>query len=159
MATPEAEDRDEPLEPPPPEAQRAWIRAFFVGFLGLQLLIPATYYASPDPYDERFSWRMFSAVRVMRCQSEATETTADGTTRPIVLRQVIHQAWITNISRNRADVIRAFLERRCTEENVASVRLVNACIDASGERLEPLVWERDCLARETSEPDDPEADR
>ena len=154
MATPEAEDRDEPLEPAPPEARRAWIRAFFVGFLGLQLLIPATYYASPDPFDERFSWRMFSAVRVMRCRPDASETTVDGARRPVALQRVVHQAWITNLSRNRADVIRSFLERRCDEEGVASVTLVNQCIDASGARMDPLVWQRDCEAGDTTEPDD-----
>lgn len=159
MASPEAEDPEEPLAPAPPERQRAWIRAFVAGFVGLQILIPATYYAGSDRYDERFSWRMFSAVRVTQCRPAASETTEEGGRRPIRLRRVIHQAWITNLARNREDVIRAFLERRCAEEGVATVTLVNQCVNAEGQRIPPLLWERDCDAGETTAPEPPEAER
>lgn len=159
MAPSPVDERGEPLVPAPPEPRRAWIRAFVAGFLGLQLLIPATYYASPDPFDERFSWRMFSAVRVIRCRTLVSETTTEGSRRSVDLRRVIHQAWITNLSRNRADVIGAFLERRCEEDDVAAVTLVNQCVNVEGGRMPMLTWDRDCEAGVTTEPEQPGSGR
>ena len=55
---------------------------------------------------------MFSAVRLHSCRTMVTETVeADGgeQVRPVNLRMTIHQAWITHLSRNRRDVVQAFL--------------------------------------------------
>lgn len=135
-----------------PNAKHALrVRVFLAVFLGLQALIPLRYYLGSDTYDERFSWRMFSAVRVQSCQTFATERTDVGE-RPIDLPRVIHRAWINTLSRNRADTIRAFLRRRCEEEGARSAKIVNRCVEPDGERVPDLVWERDCASREVSEP-------
>ena len=100
-------------------------RVVIATFVGLQLLLPLRYYLSPDPYDERFSWRMFSTVRVARCQSQAWERTETDTAPKSVRLSggrdhagqprygVIHNAWRTLIRRNRVAVIDAYLQHRC----------------------------------------------
>jgi hypothetical protein len=135
----------------PDAKQKARVRIFLAVFLGLQALVPLRYYLGDDLYDERFSWRMFSAVRVQSCETYATERVSDGE-RPIDLNRAIHRAWVTTLSRNRADTIRAFLRRRCDEEGVTSVKVVNRCVEPDGERVPDLVYERDCESGEVTEP-------
>ncbi|MAQ17288.1 MAG: hypothetical protein CMN30_21140 [Sandaracinus sp.] len=144
----------EPVEPAEHDAplgrRRRRIRRLIAAFVVFQLVVPLTYYLRADRYDERFAWRMFSAVRLHSCQPVASEE-VDGDEERIELGQVIHQAWINTMARNREDVIRAFLERRCEgddEQDAADDRrrviLANHCRTASGRRLPPLVYERQC---------------
>ena len=153
----------EPLEPAAHEApvgrRRKRIRRLIGAFLLLQLVVPLTYYLRDDRYDERFAWRMFSAVRLHSCQPVATEE-LDGEEHAIDLPSVVHQAWINTMARNREDVIRAFLERRCEGDDLSeeaddlrSVRLVNHCRSTSGRRLAPLVYERSCETGAETLPD------
>jgi hypothetical protein len=116
------------------------------------LAIPLRYYLGDDEFDERFSWRMFSAVRVIRCDATATETTGTGE-RPVRLDRVIHPAWIHNVERNRADVIEAFFARRCREDGVRAVRVVNECRGADDALLPPIEWSRDCASGAITRPD------
>ena len=58
-------------------------------WLLLHVSVPLSYYLSSDIYDERFAWRMFSAVRVQECSLDARETTASGSVRPIALQSVL----------------------------------------------------------------------
>jgi len=119
----------------------------------LQIVIPLRYYLGDDPYDERFAWRMFSAVRVVRCNTGVVETLESGRRRPVRLMRTIHEAWVTNLRRNREDVVRAFLRLRCGEEDVREILLVNRCVDADRERLPDIVWSRDCESGEVDAPD------
>jgi hypothetical protein len=125
---------------------------FLAVFLGLQLLIPLRYYLGSDPYDERFSWRMFSAVRVHRCQVSVVETVADQP-RPVDLARAIHFAWINTLERNRDSVVKKFLQVRCARDDVSEVTLTNHCVTPDGTRIEPIVWTRDCASGELSEPE------
>jgi hypothetical protein len=68
------------------------------------------------------------------------------------LVRTIHVAWITTLRRNRREVIHAFLERRCQEPDVARSRVVNHCVNTEGERLDPLVYERECDSGKVTEP-------
>lgn len=148
-----ADDGQALLGEEPKGRRRAWVRGFVVGFLLLQALVPLRYYLGDDPYDERFSWRMFSAVRVIECNTGVREMVGEPPRpRAIQLMKVIHEAWVTALRRNREDVIRAFLARRCHEEDVREVVLVNQCVDARGERLEPMRWRRDCESGEVEAP-------
>lgn len=134
--------------------RRTWVRLFVVGFLLLQALIPLRYYLGDDEYDERFSWRMFSAVRVIRCRPMAQETVGDPpVARPIPLMRTVHEAWVETLRRNREDVVRAFLARRCREEDVRSVVLVNHCVDAANQPLAPIRWSRECESGEVVAPE------
>jgi hypothetical protein len=93
-----------------------------------QLAIPLRYYLGGDPYDERFSWRMFSEVRVVSCDPSASETKADAHAE-IELGHEIHEAWIGLLTRNREPVIERFLMHRC-EGGASDATFVNRCHDA-----------------------------
>jgi hypothetical protein len=129
-------------EDAPPEPMRTRILLALVAAIVVQLLIPLTYYLREDRYDERFAWRMFSAIRVERCEATAFETrgTED---RALVLSRVVHAAWEQHFERNRRVVIERFLESRCTPD-VTRVRIENACSDARGVALPKRVYERTC---------------
>ncbi|MFK8003417.1 MAG: hypothetical protein AB8H86_27850 [Polyangiales bacterium] len=138
MARDEAE-----LEGQPQGRARTLMLRVFFAFLAFQVVVPMTYYLRDDAYDERFAWRMFSAVRLHQCQTTASEDTGSGF-ETIRLARVIHNAWIRHLGRNRRDVVDAFLERRCDEENVQTVRVVNQCRGVAGEAYEAQVYERSC---------------
>ena len=143
----------EPAEQRGPQGKRRRrIRLLLWTFVALQMAIPLTYYMRDDPYDERFAWRMFSAIRVHACEARASERVG-GTSRELVLSRVMHVAWINHLRRNRLDVVRAFLERRCEEKNVERVRLVNRCRAADGSALKSQIYERECASGEESVPD------
>jgi len=149
MSDDEANDREpagdnEPAELPVPMGRRRKLfRRVLFGFLAFQLIVPLTYYVRADPYDERFAWRMFSAVRLHQCRPAASEV-VDGQERPVDMPKVIHQAWINTMARNREDVIRAFLAKRCEQDGVDESTLTNVCVTPTGTRLAPQVYRRDC---------------
>lgn len=149
MATPR-EDKGTGL----PQGQRRRRINLFLGlFLAFQLATPLTYYVRDDPYDERFAWRMFSAIRMHSCRTRAVERVGDDpTVRRVDLRKTIHIAWIRLLQRNRPDVIRAFLERRCEETEVQRARIINQCVGAGGERTDPLIYTRDCATGAVEQP-------
>ncbi|MBW2465046.1 MAG: hypothetical protein JRH11_25580 [Deltaproteobacteria bacterium] len=137
----------------PSDERRTLVLAFIALILGLQLLIPLRYYLGDDPYDERFSWRMFSAVRVHRCQLQPTETETDGNARIIDINREVHRAWVSTLQRNRKSVSEKFLASRCADVGIASARLENQCVTPNGTRLDPIIWEMSCASGEITEPD------
>ncbi len=143
--------RTETSTAPPPHTQRRKILRLLGLFVAFQLVVPLTYYLRDDPYDERFAWRMFSAVRLHRCQTSALER-RDEDEIPIALAQELHRAWVNHLSRNRRDVVRAFLRKRCESHGVTSVVVRNDCVAPDGTALEPQIYERDCLSGEVEEP-------
>ncbi|MCA9615252.1 MAG: hypothetical protein KC586_20995, partial [Myxococcales bacterium] len=103
------------LDDVPVGRTRQRVVRFVLAVLALQLFVPLTYYLQTgDPYDERFAWRMFSAVRMYSCRTTATET-VDGAERAISLSSTLHQAWVNHLARNRRDVVVAFLDAHCDE--------------------------------------------
>lgn len=144
------------LAPAPEGERKKRVRLGIAAFLVVQLVMPLRYYLGDDEYDERFAWRMFSAIRVVECQTSATEELDrehGDAVRPIDLDRVIHPAWINNIRRNRYDVIEAFLARRCEEEGVARVEIANQCVAADGTARDPLKWTRECSSGQSTEPE------
>ncbi len=135
-----------PMSPRPDDESltrhRRRVTTVLVVAVALQLLVPLTYYLRDDPYDERFAWRMFSAIRVERCRATATEWRGDVEV-PIDLARVVHAAWQQHIERHRRPVIERFLEARCAT-GVSRVRITNRCIDARGAPLAPRTYERAC---------------
>lgn len=112
-----------------PSGNRYWIVMGAIALLvAAQLAIPLRYYTGGDPYDERFSWRMFSEVRVVTCDPSATET-KDGQSAPVELGRELHEAWIGLLSRNRDAVIERFLVHRC-EGGASAATFTNRCHDA-----------------------------
>lgn len=138
------------VEPPkaepsaaPSDAALTRVRVVFAAFVALQILVPLSYYAREDRYDERFAWRMFSAIRVGTCDTRASET-RDRVETPLVLADEIHYAWIEHLGRNRRRVIDRFLESRCARAGVTRATLVNVCHDAEGERTPDVRYEHRC---------------
>lgn len=126
-----------------------WVIALF---LGVQLLLPLRYYLGDDTFDERFAWRMFSAIRVVQCRTHLLETPDEGTPTTPSLGRILQTAWVTQLGRNRERVIRAVLERRCDEPSMREVVLTNECIDATGTPMPALRWSQNCATGEVTEP-------
>ena len=152
--TPAALDPDAARDLRTPARWRRRVARGAMLLLAVQLLLPLTYYTVRGaPYDERFAWRMFSAIRLHRCTSEAVEIDVDGSaSAPLELRGLVHVGWVSLMRRNRQDVIEAFLRRRCEEAGVAAVRLENFCESSAGEALAPQRYVRHCASGEVELP-------
>lgn len=120
------------VEKPPTEPRlRAFAAWAVVVLVVAQSLIPLRYYTGDDAYDERFSWRMFSAVRVNRCNLAAYDE-VEGRRTQVNLMQEIHVGWVTTMRRNREAVMRRYLSWRCETEEIDGARLTNVCVSPEG---------------------------
>ncbi len=140
---------------------RRRVLAFALAVLVIQLVVPLTYYLGDDRYDERFAWRMFSAERMHDCRSRAVEVVTAGghkRARLLALDETVHQAWVSQLERNRRPVVRRFLEWRCEQAGVSEVRLVNRCVAADRTPLPPRQYAIDCASGAVREPTQPGAD-
>lgn len=133
------------IQPPRDPRRRRLVMAVMVALLAIQALVPLRYYLGDDRFDERFSWRMFSAVRVYSCELTAFET-RNGREQPKSLTSTIHVAWITTMRRNREAVMRRYLRWRCEQEGVEAARLVNRCTTPEGARIPDVVRSIDCAS-------------
>ncbi|HUF75145.1 MAG TPA: hypothetical protein VMM35_02660, partial [Longimicrobiales bacterium] len=125
------EPKEPVVAPPATPRARTWIVAGVAVLLLVQSVVPLRYYLGDDLFDERFSWRMFSAVRVYSCDLNAFET-REGHERPTPLMSTIHVAWITTMRRGREGVIRRYLRWRCEQEGVEAARVINRCTTPEG---------------------------
>jgi hypothetical protein len=152
-ALPEPGHLDRPLDRP---SARTWLLAARIGaaaWLAFLVLVPLRYYVLPDhdPYDERFAWRMFSAVRVQRCEVVVDETLL-GEPRPVRLTSSLPMPWIALVERNRPAVQRGLLDFRCAGETEPSaVEIRSSCVEASGERAPTIRRTLDCGTGELTE--------
>jgi hypothetical protein len=134
------------IDAPPTGVVRQRVLAGLVVFTILQIAIPLRYYWGDDLYDERFAWRMFSAVRVQTCEVAVTEE-RDGTERELPLYGFLPAPWVGLLQRSRPAVVRGFLDWRCEEREdgaPTSVRVVSNCLDASGDALPEVRRELAC---------------
>jgi hypothetical protein len=112
-------------------ALATWRGRAIAAFLAIQLVLPATYYLRRDRHDERFSWRMFSPMRMTRCQPSAT---VGG--QPVALAASFHEAWISLAQRGRLRVFEAMGQRLCREHAGQEVVLWLRCQYLDGTRRE-----------------------
>jgi len=82
-------------------------------FVAVQLALPLSYYTcGADRYDERFAWRMFSPIRMVRCRLQL----AVGDERtPVSLYQTFHEAWVSTANRGRSEVVLAMAHHLCRQ--------------------------------------------
>lgn len=107
------------------------------GLVVLLLAGPLSYYAGfRAPDDERFAWRMFSAVRVRECRVLTRQGDAR---RPV---SGLHGSWLHAMERGREAVIARYLASRCGEPSAPS--LERQCRSARGEALPPIAYHYDC---------------
>ena len=131
-----------------PTATRARWRANFTiaAILVFQLAMPLSYYVSSRAYDERFSWRMFSTLRLRDCTVDVREQLHSGRTRRVNIERDVHVAWLRLLERMRSAVIDAYLERRCENDDVARVELTCRCRDTDGRELPALERDLTCAS-------------
>lgn len=103
-------------------------------FLAVQILAPLSYYSiRADRNDERFAWRMFSSVRMLRC---AVEFRTGPEAKPVVnLEGIFHQVWVRLAQRGRLEVIDAMARELCAREgDDPEVRVRVSCQRVDGAR-------------------------
>ena len=113
-------------------------------FVLVQLLVPLRYYTGDDEADERFSWRMFSSVRVMKCRVAVYETFARDRVRRLRLESVLPSYWIEHLRRRQPAVVEAFLRWRCDDPAVRHVRYEASCEAADGSPRAPVHESAEC---------------
>lgn len=97
-----------------------------VCFFIVQIWGALSYYQSENPWDERFSWRMFSTVRGLKCTFELFERRVDGTeTCPddsrfrcssVHLSSRHHMVWVNLLARGRLSVLDRLAEHECAKQ-------------------------------------------
>jgi hypothetical protein len=120
---------------------------FIAGFLLTQLALPLRYYLGGGGADERFSWRMFSSVRMQRCEvdvDDIVEREGQRVPRRVDLRATIHGAWVNILERYRPAAVEKMLQRRCALSEVRRARYTRHCKNPDGSKQPPLVVEMDC---------------
>jgi hypothetical protein len=112
-------------------------------FLLYQIAMPLRYYARGGGDDERFSWRMFSSVRLRKCQAHVHEVVA-GKSRAVELGKAVQIAWIGMLERGRPQVVDKLLRRRCEQPGVSETRYERSCTNTDGSAAPPLARRMDC---------------
>jgi hypothetical protein len=118
---------------------------FILAYLVVQIALPLAYYAGlRAPTDERFAWRMFSAVRLDRCEVEVSEKVRGGaaeTIRKLPLQEIVQEAWIHELERGQPRVVDRLLRRACEDAQVREVTFSRRCraIDGTAEPPEDVV--------------------
>jgi hypothetical protein len=141
----------------PPQASsfgtRRLSNLFIVAFLAFQIAMPLRYYLSDRGYDERFSWRMFSTIRLQQCDmqiSEATKRRSNGEPefREVAVRQDVQAAWVALLERVRMPVVEKYLARRCQRQDAIETSYTRRCTNTDGKLLPVQTLRMDCGSRE-----------
>jgi hypothetical protein len=114
----------------------------FIGaYVVLQVALPLSYYLGLRPRtDERFAWRMFSTVRLDRCEVGLSETIRDDVSNsphPIPLPATLQVGWLTQLTRKQPHVVDRFLAYTCKDDHVIEAKLVWRCVAHDGTREPP----------------------
>lgn len=113
--------------------------------LAILVVTPLAYYTTrEDSYDERFAWRMFSPIRMVRCK---VDLQVGDPPSSINLYKEFHEAWLTIAQRGRMAVLRSMVERVCAENPGQPVRLHLPCRQVDGKVVDAIDG-RDDLCKE-----------
>jgi hypothetical protein len=126
--------------------QRRLANAFIVVFLAYQVAMPLRYYLGGRGYDERFSWRMFSSLRLQQCEMQVEETVA-GRSRPVSVSRDVQVAWVKLLERVRLPVVEKYLVRRCESPDVDEVSYSRRCTDTGGASVPSSTLRMRCADR------------
>lgn len=139
VAAPAPADSSAELAP----GSRALANALILAFLAFQVAMPLRYYLGGRGYDERFSWRMFSTLRMHSCKVQVRETVG-GVEQPLNLKKEVQVAWIGMLERYRRPVVDKLLARRCDRSEASRVVFSRSCTDTDGSALPETTVSRDC---------------
>jgi hypothetical protein len=142
---PQAEALAVTPDPAPAAQSRTWSNVLIALVLAFHLFMPLRYYLGGGGYDERFSWRMFSTLRMQTCKVKVEETIADET-RAVDLNKAFQVAWIGMLERYRRAVVDKLLARRCAQQDARSVRYEHRCVDTDGSALPTTTVTMDCAS-------------
>lgn len=123
----------------PSDRKYAWLWLL----VAVQVAIPASYYVRDDRDDERFAWRMFSAVRVKSCEVKLRERRA-GVFAEADLERLLHASWRSSLARGRQRVIERFMKKRCGDAPLEAVEFVRTCRTVERKKGPPEVLRLDC---------------
>ena len=107
---------------PPMKAHSSMTTLFAFGFIAVQMWLPLSYYLGEHEYDERFAWRMFSSVRMTRCDFEVYDG-SDGGLQRLSLTKRNHIVWVNLAKRARLSVIDKLVAGLCESHHDIRVRL------------------------------------
>jgi hypothetical protein len=126
---------------------------FIAAFLAFQIGMPLRYYLGDRGYDERFSWRMFSTVRLQQCEMQISErgANADPAFHQVHVRRDVQAAWVNLLERVRMPVVKKYLARRCERQHATEVSYTRRCTDTDGSALPVQTLRMDCSSRELRE--------
>jgi hypothetical protein len=144
----------EPAAAAPPGKATPIALAFIALFLLYQVAMPLAYYLGGRGTDERFSWRMFSSVRMQRCSVDVDETVG-GEKRAVDLDREVQIAWVGMLERYRPTVVEKLLRRRCERAQASEVRYVRNCVETDGSQSPALKVTLDCEHGKLSSAEEP----
>ena len=126
-----------------------------------QVAVPLRYYLRENRRDERFAWRIFSALVLppYRCAVHVVEGAGGerGERRDVDLQRTVHDGWITLLQLGQDAVADRFLRLRCASDTrVDTVDFSRACRRPDGTPAPHLETHLDCRSgrkttRETME--------
>ena len=101
---------------PPPRRLRRLISLGIAAYLAWQIVLPLRYYLHENRRDERFAWRIFSALAIppYRCDVRVQEfAPGEQPGRDVDLVRTLHDAWIAALRQGQDAVVEQFLHARC----------------------------------------------
>ena len=104
------------------------VLACLVLFFGIQMYAPIRYYLGDYPWDERFSWRMFSTVRTLKCRPQLWSQQSDDSRRqPLRLSREMHMVWVNLMKRGRLRVVEEFARSYCQRRPETALYISLSC--------------------------------
>lgn len=125
-----------PENAPPTAPRPTWRDALIAAFVIIQIALPLSYYVGRSdsplaPFDERFAWRMFSPVRLAKCQVRVYDATHGNMNQTISLSRELHVVWVKLLNRARPSIVDGVVDRFCQQRGAdADVRLSMVCTRA-----------------------------
>ena len=116
---------------PPARRLRRLISLGIAAYLTWQVVLPLRYYLRENRRDERFAWRIFSALAIApyRCDVRVQEfAPGEQLGREVDLARTLHDAWIAGLRLGQDAVVRQFLHTRCGSSSlVEAVEFSRLC--------------------------------
>ncbi len=114
-----------------PDSQKnKWSSLLIIVFIAIQIALPLSYYLGDNAFDERFAWRMFSPVRMARCQVKVFDATS-GAEEELRLGRRMHIVWINLLKRARPAVVEKVAAKFCDEARATNlspdIRMMLTC--------------------------------
>jgi hypothetical protein len=129
---------------------RRLISLAIAAYLAWQVVLPLRYYLAESRRDERFAWRIFSALAIApyRCDVRVQEFAAgERTGRAVDLSRTLHDAWTAALRQGQDAVVDRFLHARCRSSSlVEAVEFSRLCRREDGAPAPYMHVRLDCLS-------------